>query len=49
MDWSVRKVELKETWTLKWHREFDTANKWTSAGGVKPEDWPYWMRKFKDY
>ena len=26
MDWSVRKVGLKELWTLKWHREFDTAN-----------------------
>ncbi|MHC4640964.1 MAG: type II secretion system protein [Planctomycetota bacterium] len=49
MDWSVRKVGLKEPWTLKWHREFDTANKWTIAGGVKPEDWPEWMRKFKDY
>jgi len=27
MDWSVRKVGLKELWTLKWHREFDTANR----------------------
>ncbi|MHC4642460.1 MAG: type II secretion system protein [Planctomycetota bacterium] len=49
MDWSVRKVGLKEPWTLKWHREFNTANKWTLAGGVQPEDWPPWMRKFKDY
>ncbi|MGD8501841.1 MAG: type II secretion system protein [Phycisphaerales bacterium] len=49
MDWSVRKVGLKELWTLKWHREFDTANEWTKAGGVKPEDWPQWMRRFKDY
>ncbi|MHC4642459.1 MAG: type II secretion system protein [Planctomycetota bacterium] len=49
MDWSVRKVGLKEIWTLKWHRNFDTANKWTLAGGVQPEDWPEWMRKFKDY
>jgi prepilin-type processing-associated H-X9-DG protein len=49
LDWSVRKVGLKEPWTLKWHREFDTANKWTLAGGVQPEDWPEWMRKFKDY
>jgi hypothetical protein len=22
---------------------------WTKAGGVKPEDWPPWMRRFKDY
>jgi prepilin-type N-terminal cleavage/methylation domain-containing protein/prepilin-type processing-associated H-X9-DG protein len=49
LDWSVRKVGLKELWTLKWHREFDTANKWTRAGGIKPEDWPLWMRNFKDY
>ncbi|MHC4204635.1 MAG: type II secretion system protein [Planctomycetota bacterium] len=49
MDWSVRKVGLKELWTLKWHRQFDTANEWTKAGGVKSEDWPQWMRGFKDY
>ena len=49
MDSSVRKVGLKELYTLKWHRQFDTANKWTRAGGVQPEDWPEWMRKFKDY
>jgi len=49
LDWSVRKVRLKELWTLKWNREFDTANKWTKAGSVQPEDWPQWMRYFKDY
>ena len=49
MDWSVRKVGLKELWTLKWHRSYDTAGPWTKAGGVKPDDWPQWMRRFKDY
>jgi hypothetical protein len=49
MDWSVRKVGLKELWTLKWHREYNTRGPWTKAGGVKPEDWPEWMRRFKDY
>lgn len=49
MDWSVRKVGLKELWTLKWHRQFNTHNHWTKAGGVRPEDWPEWMRGFKDY
>lgn len=49
MDWSVRKVGLKELWTLKWHRKFDTGGPWTKAGGVQPEDWPEWMRSFKDY
>ena len=49
LDWSARKVGLKELWTLKWNPEFDTANPWTKAGGVRPEDWPEWMRRFKDY
>jgi len=49
MDWSVRKVGLKELWTLKWHRQFDTAGFWTKAGGVQPENWPQWMKSFKDY
>ena len=48
-DWSVRKVGLKELWTLKWSREYNTRGPWTKAGGVKPEDWPQWMRRFKDY
>ncbi len=49
MDWSVRKVGLKELWTLKWSRDFDTANPWTKAGGVQPDAWPPWMQKLKDY
>jgi len=49
MDWSVRKVGLKELWTLKWHRQFNTANVWTRAGGALHEDWPQWMRNCKDY
>lgn len=49
MDWSVRKVRLKQLWTLKWHREYNTAGPWTKAGGVLAEDWPAWMRGFKDY
>ena len=50
LDWSVRKVGLKELWTLEWNRgRFDTANKWTRAGGMQPEDWPPWMRGLKDY
>jgi len=49
MDWSVRKVGLKELWTLKWNKKFSTRGPWTKAGGVKPEDWPVWMRGFKEY
>jgi len=49
LDYSVRKVGLKELWTLKWHRKYNTAGFWTKAGGAEPEDWPKWMRTFKDY
>lgn len=49
MDGSARKVGLKELWTLKWHREYNTAGLWTKAGGALPTDWPEWMRDFKDY
>jgi prepilin-type processing-associated H-X9-DG protein len=49
LDWSVRKIDLKELWTLKWHRKYNTAGPWTTRGGVKPDDWPRWMRRFKDY
>ncbi len=48
-DGAIRKVGIKELWTLKWHRDFDTAGPWTLAGGVQPSDWPQWMRKFKEY
>lgn len=41
MDWSVRKVGLKELWKLKWHRAFDT--------NMGPVTWPNWMRRYKDY
>jgi len=49
VDGSVRKVGLKELWTLKWHRSFNTAGPWTTAGGVSASDWPQWMRSFKEY
>jgi prepilin-type N-terminal cleavage/methylation domain-containing protein/prepilin-type processing-associated H-X9-DG protein len=49
MDWSVRRVGLKELWMLKWHRQFNTNGPWTRAGGVQTDDWPEWMRTFKDY
>ncbi len=49
LDWSVRKIGLKELWTLKWDEESDTAGSWTKAGGVQPDYWPHWMRGLKDY
>ncbi|MEA3226822.1 MAG: prepilin-type N-terminal cleavage/methylation domain-containing protein [Planctomycetota bacterium] len=49
MDWTTRKVGLKELWTLKWHRNANIAGPWTKGGLVRAEDWPQWMRNFKDY
>ena len=44
MDWSIRKVGIKELWTLEWYPGFDTHGPWTRTGSV---DWPEWMRRFK--
>jgi len=53
LDWSVRKVGLKELWTLRWNPALGVSSlahsPWTKAGYVQPEDWPQWMKKFKDY
>jgi prepilin-type processing-associated H-X9-DG protein len=49
MDWSVRKVGLKELWALQWYRAYNTAGPWTVAGGVTSMDWPEWMRPFKEF
>jgi prepilin-type N-terminal cleavage/methylation domain-containing protein len=48
-DWTVRKVGLKELWTLKWHRNYNMGGPWTVAGRVESTDWPTWMRHYKDY
>ena len=48
-DWSARRVGLKELWTLRWHRAFNINGPWTRAGGVSDNDWPQWLRKYKDY
>lgn len=49
LDFSARKIGLKELWTLKWHRSFKTNNAWTSAGNVSADNWPEWMQSFSDY
>jgi len=46
---TIRKVGVKELWTLKWHRTFEIDGDWTVAGGAQPRMWPEWMRKFEDY
>ncbi|MHC4664701.1 MAG: hypothetical protein ACYS9T_01935 [Planctomycetota bacterium] len=42
LDFSVRKVGLKESWLLKWHRQ------WPEGRDHLPV-WPEWMQNFKDY
>jgi prepilin-type N-terminal cleavage/methylation domain-containing protein len=49
IDFSARKVGIKELWTLKWSRTFDTSGPWTLAGGAQASSWPDWMKSFKDY
>jgi len=49
MDRSVRKIGLKQLWTLSWNGCFNKTGPWTKSGGVQPEDWPEWMRRFRDY
>ncbi len=49
LDLSAADVELKGLWTLRWNLGFDTHGPWTKKGGVQAEDWPEWMRGFKDY
>lgn len=53
LDWSVRRLGLKELWTLRWMPHYDAQmiahSPWTRAGNVIPGDWPKWMRNFKDY
>jgi prepilin-type N-terminal cleavage/methylation domain-containing protein len=48
MDWSARKVGLKELWKLQWHRNFNTHGPWTKDH-IPPPVWPDWMKNFKDY
>lgn len=43
LDYTARLVGLKELWKLKWSRPFDT-----DAGPTK-QQWPEWMKRFKDY
>jgi type II secretory pathway pseudopilin PulG len=49
LDWSVRKVGLKELWTLEWYTEFNRSGRWTKVGGAKSGAWPQWMRGLRDY
>jgi prepilin-type N-terminal cleavage/methylation domain-containing protein/prepilin-type processing-associated H-X9-DG protein len=41
LDFSVRRIGLKELWRLKWHTRYDL--------NAPLPVWPDWMREFKDY
>jgi prepilin-type N-terminal cleavage/methylation domain-containing protein len=49
LDWSVRRIGVKEVYVLKWHKNFNIRGPWTRAGGVRDEDWVDWIQPFKDY
>ncbi len=57
MDYSVRKVGLKELWTLKWHPHFDINGPWTIAGfggnaeacAAAWDEAAPWMRNLPEY
>jgi prepilin-type N-terminal cleavage/methylation domain-containing protein/prepilin-type processing-associated H-X9-DG protein len=52
LDFSVKKIGLKQMWTLKWHRQFDTCNEWTICGGADAAYWHDevpWMDAFPVY
>jgi prepilin-type N-terminal cleavage/methylation domain-containing protein len=55
LDWSVRKVGLKQLWQLRWNRQKhqDGSSAWGHPNVVPdpyiPEEWPEWMRNAKNY
>jgi prepilin-type processing-associated H-X9-DG protein len=42
LDFSVRKIGLKQLWELQWHKNWNPDN-------LPPPLWPLWMENFKDY
>ncbi|MHC4132315.1 MAG: type II secretion system protein [Planctomycetota bacterium] len=58
LDWSVRKVGLRQLWTLRWNKEtVNVGGKEVNGWGVTtivpdfqdPLQWPEWMRNSKNY
>jgi prepilin-type N-terminal cleavage/methylation domain-containing protein len=50
-DLHVQAIGVKELWTLKWHRTFNTAGMWTKAGIALrgSATWPDWIKGYPDY
>ena len=55
LDWSVRKVGLKQLWQLRWNRQkhADGSSAWGHPDVVpnpeEPEEWPKWIQPAKNY
>ncbi|MHC4644963.1 MAG: type II secretion system protein [Planctomycetota bacterium] len=41
LDWSIKRVGLKQLWRLKWHRSYPV--------NAAPPQWSPWMRSLRDY
>ncbi len=52
LDFSVKKIGLKQMWKLKWNRQFNICGPWTKCGGATAASWndkASWMRNFPLY
>ncbi|MHC4456829.1 MAG: type II secretion system protein [Planctomycetota bacterium] len=49
LDWSVRKVGLKQLWQLRWSQEIGWGDPDIVPDPEEPTDWPDWMQRAKNY
>ncbi|MHC4458183.1 MAG: type II secretion system protein [Planctomycetota bacterium] len=49
LDWSVRKVGLKQLWQLRWSQEKGWGDLRIIPDPEDPTDWPDWMQRAKNY
>jgi prepilin-type N-terminal cleavage/methylation domain-containing protein/prepilin-type processing-associated H-X9-DG protein len=49
LDWTVKKVGLKQLWQLRWSKQPGWGDLSVVPDWDKPEQWPEWMRASKNY
>jgi hypothetical protein len=49
LDWTVRKVGLRQLWSLKWSKDDAWGDLTVVPNPDKAEEWPEWMRASKNY
>lgn len=49
LDYSARKIGLKELWVLKWSRHWFRTSDSNLTANYNPPVWPEWMINFRDY